>query len=147
MFFSGLQLHQIDDVDDADPQVGYERAQEVDGCESLERWNITATCHDDVGLRPLIVARPFPDADSGRAMFDGSIHVEPLRGGLLPRNDDVDVVTAPQTVVGDAQQTVRVGWQINPDDLGLLVDDVIDETGILMAEAVVVLAPDMAREQ
>src|SRR6185436_21035803 len=42
---------------------------------------------------------------------------------------------------------VRVGRQVDPDDLGPLVDDVIDEAGVLVAEAVVILSPDMARQQ
>jgi hypothetical protein len=35
-------------------------------------------------------------------------------------------------VVGHAQQAVGVWRQIDPDHLGLLVDDVIDEAGVLM---------------
>jgi len=45
-------------------------------------------------------------------------------------------------VIGHRQQTV--GCQVDADDLSLLVDDVVNEAGILMAEAVVVLAPDVA---
>src|SRR6185437_9484176 len=36
---------------------------------------------------------------------------------------------------------------IDADDIGLLVGDEIDEAGILMAEAVVILAPDMGSEE
>src|SRR5205085_7998007 len=36
---------------------------------------------------------------------------------------------------------------IDADDLGPLTDDMVDETGILMAEAIVILPPDMARQQ
>jgi hypothetical protein len=66
---------------------------------------------------------------------------------LLARHHHVDVIAAAQAVVGDAQEAVRVGRQVDADHLGLLVDDVVDEPRILMAEAVVVLPPDMARQQ
>jgi hypothetical protein len=35
-------------------------------------------------------------------------------------------------VVGDRQQRVRVGREVDADDLGLLVDDVVDEAGVLV---------------
>ena len=83
----------------------------------------------------------------GRAVLDGRIHVEPLRGGLLAGHDHVDVVAAPQAMVRHAQQRVGVGRQIDADHLGLLVDYVVDEAGVLVAEAVVVLPPDVGGEQ
>ena len=73
--------------------------------------------------------------------------VEPLRRGLLAGDDDVDAVLAAQAMVGDLEQRVGVRRQIDADDVGLLVDDMIDEAGVLVAEAVVVLAPDMRGQQ
>ena len=52
-----------------------------------------------------------------------------------------------QAMIGDKQQRVGVRRKIDPHDVGLLVHDVIDEAGILMAEAVMVLAPDMRGEK
>ena len=75
------------------------------------------------------------------------VHRQPLQRRLLAGDDDVDVVAAAQAVIGDREQAVGVGRQIDADDLGLLVDDVIDEAGILMAEAVVILPPDVAGQQ
>ena len=49
-------------------------------------------------------------------------------------------------IVG-GQQRVRVRRQVDPDDLGALVHHMVDEAGVLVAEPVVVLAPDMARQQ
>ena len=46
-------------------------------------------------------------------------------------------------MVGDPEQRVGVRRQIDANDVGLLVGDKIDEAGILMAEAVMVLPPDM----
>ncbi len=48
-----------------------------------------------------------------------------------------------QAVVHNRQQAVGIGRQVNPHDIGLLVDDVVDEAGVLMREAVVVMTPDM----
>ena len=45
------------------------------------------------------------------------------------------------------KQAIRVGRKIDAHHVRLLVDDVIDEARVLVREAVVVLAPDMRREQ
>jgi hypothetical protein len=39
------------------------------------------------------------------------------------------------------------GGKVDPHDFGLLVDDVVEEAGVLVREAVVVLLPDMGCEQ
>ena len=79
--------------------------------------------------------------------FSACVHVEPLQLRLLARDDDVDVVAAAQAVVHDRQQRVGVRRQVHANHVGLLVDDVIDEARILVGEAVVVLPPDVRREQ
>ena len=80
-------------------------------------------------------------------MVDRRVHVQPLLFRLLAGNDDVDQVAAAQTLVGDAQQSVRIRRQIDADDVGFLVDDMVDEAGVLMRETVVVLPPDVRGEQ
>jgi hypothetical protein len=50
-------------------------------------------------------------------------------------------------VVEDRQQAVRVGRQVHPDDVGFLVDHVVEEPGVLVGEAVMVLLPDVGGEQ
>ena len=90
-------------------------AQQLDRGERLERRHVAAAGHDDVGLAPLIVARPLPDADAGRAVLHRLIHRQPLRRRLLAGDDDVDVVAAAQAVIGDAQQAVGVGRQVDAD--------------------------------
>jgi hypothetical protein len=78
-------------------------------------------------------------------VFDGGVHVEPLRAWLFAGDDHVDVVAAAQAVVSDRQERVGIGRQVDADDLGLFVDDVIDEARVLVAEAVMVLTPDVRR--
>jgi hypothetical protein len=67
--------------------------------------------------------------------------------GLFAGNDDVDVIPAPKAVVGDRKEAIGVGWKVHADNLGFLVDHMIDESGVLMGEAVVILSPDVARQQ
>ena len=62
-------------------------------------------------------------------MLDGLIHREPLRRRLLAGDNDVDVVAAAQAVIGHRQQAVGIRRQVDADDFGLLVDDMVDEPG------------------
>ena len=77
----------------------------------------------------------------------GLVHRQPRRRGLFAGHDHIDVIAAAQTMVGDREQAVRIGRQINADHLGLLVHDVIDEARILVREPIVILPPDMRTEQ
>ena len=66
---------------------------------------------------------------------------------LLVGDDDVDVIGAAKTMIGHAQQTIRIGRQVDARDLRAFVDDQIEEAGILMREAVVILTPDGGGDQ
>ena len=142
-----LQLHQVYDIDDAHFQFGSVTAQQVDGGERLQCWHVAAAGHYDVRLVTPVVAGPFPNPKAGIAVLDRLVHGQPLRRRLLAGNDDIDEIAAAQAVVGHRKQTIGVGRQINADDFGLLVDDMVDEAGILVAEAVVILAPNVAGQQ
>ena len=122
-----LQLHEIDDVDHADFQIGQVLAQDRDGGQRLQGGDIAAAGHDDVGCDVLVVTGPLPDADALGAMLHRGIHREPLRRRMFARNHDIDVVAAAQAVVDHREQTVGVRRQIDADDFGFLVHDVIDE--------------------
>src|ERR1017187_1762811 len=141
-----LQSHQVDHVHDADPNVRNVVSQEGHGCESFERRYITCAGHDHVGIA-VIVTRPLPNAHPDGAMANGGFDIEPLPLGLFTGNDQVDVVPAAKTVISYREQAVRVGWQIDAHDVGLFTRNVIYEAWILMGEAVVILPPDMRREQ
>ena len=67
--------------------------------------------------------------------------------GVLAGDHDVHVVAAAQAVIKHRQQTVGIGRQVDAHDVGLLVDDVVEEAGILVREAVVILLPDVGGEQ
>ena len=70
-----LQPHQVDDVDDADPQVRQRaRAAGRGRGERLERRHVAGAGHHDVGLAARVAARPVPDADAARAVRDRRVH-------------------------------------------------------------------------
>src|SRR5438128_8736261 len=56
-------------------------------------------------------------------------------------------MAAAQTMIRHREQTVCVRRQIDADDVRFLVHHKVNEAGILVAEAVVVLAPDMRAQQ
>jgi hypothetical protein len=118
--------------------------QKFDGGQRLQRRDVPAAGHHDVGFAPFVVARPFPDTHAEFAVPDSLLDVEPLRGRLLARDDHVHMVVAAQTVIRDREQAVGVRRQVDANDVGLLVHDMVDEPRILVGEAVMILAPDMA---
>ncbi len=80
-------------------------------------------------------------------MLDRGIHIQILERGLLAGDNHVNVVAAAQAMVGDGQQAVCIGRKIDAHDAGFLVDYHVDKARILMAEAVVILPPDVGRQQ
>ena len=141
MLAAGLQLEEIDHIDKANLQVREFLAQQRGRGQRLLRRNIAGRGHDHVGLAGFVVARPIPDADALGAMRDRRIHVHELQMLLLVADDHVDVVLAAQAMIGDRQQAIDVGRQVDARDVGALVDHHIEEAGILMGEAVVILPP------
>ena len=65
----------------------------------------------------------------------------PLGGRLFVGDDDVDVISAAQAVVGNREQRISIRGEVHSDQFSLFVDHVINEPGVLVAEAVMVLAP------
>ena len=99
----GRDRHQVDDVDDADAQLGHVLAQQRGGGDRLLRRHVADAGEHDVGvLAADRVARPLPAptrrARSARAR-------RRCRGtaaaGCLSMTIEVDVVAAAQAVVGD----------------------------------------------
>jgi len=46
-------------------------------------------------------------------------------------------------VIHDGRQAVRIRRQIDAHGLGFFVHDEVDEAGVLMREAIVILTPDV----
>ena len=127
MLAVGLEPHQVHDVDHADPQIREQPAQDRRGRDGLKGRDVARARENHVGFAPAVIGGPLPDPDPAGAVGDRVVDREVGEGGLLAGDDHVDVVVAAQAVVGDRQQTVGVGRKVDPDDLRLLVDDVIDE--------------------
>ena len=95
-----LQGHQVDDIDHPDLQLGNMFTQDLDCGQRFQCRDIAATCHHDIGFRPLVVTCPLPDTDTGRAMPDGFVHRQILQGRLFAGNNHIDTMPAPQAVIG-----------------------------------------------
>ena len=60
---------------------------------------------------------------------------------MLESHNGVDVVLALDAVVEAGEQAVGIRGQVHAHHVCLLVGDVVQETGVLMGKAVVVLLP------
>src|SRR5437879_5582890 len=100
VFGVGLETHEVHNVHDPNLQIGHLPAKDVHRGECLEGGDVPTASHHHVRLLTVVVAGPLPDSDASRAVQDGVVHRQVVQGGLLPGNDDVDVVPAPQAVVG-----------------------------------------------
>ena len=80
-------------------------------------------------------------------MRDCLVHGEKLEVLLFVGYDDVDVVGAADAVVHCGEQTVGVRWEVDAYNFRALVCDNVQEAGILMCEAVVILSPDCRCEE
>ena len=147
MFALRLQLHQVHDIDDANLQFWQMLAQDRDGGERLQRGHVATAGHDNIRFAAGVAAGPMPDADALGAVRHGGVHRQPLRRLILAGDDDVHIVAAAQTMIPDREQTIGIRRQIDAHDGGLFVHDVVNETGVLMREAVVHLLPDMRGQQ
>ena len=67
---------------------------------------------------------------------------EILGTGMFAGDDNVDIVAATDAVIKAAQQAVSIRRQIQANNVGLLVGDMVHEARILMGEAVMILLPD-----
>ena len=66
---------------------------------------------------------------------------------MLAGNHHVDVIPAAQAVIKNRQQAVCIRRQITTNDTGLLIDHMVEKTGVLVREPVMVLLPDVRGKQ
>src|SRR5260370_20297025 len=142
-----VELEQVDHVDEKDLQVGKLLAKQLRCRKGLLGRYITGRSHDQVRLPILVVARPVPNADALGAMLDRGFHIQILKMQLLVGNDHVDIVLAPQAVIGYGQQTIDVGWKVNARDSSALIEHNVQESGLLVRKSVVVFPPNRRSDQ
>src|ERR1700686_2480783 len=118
-------------------------AQRTVGGKRLLGWGISGTGHHHIRLAPLVSRSPLPDSNSTRAMLDRRFQVEPLQHQLRSSNNYIDVVSAAEAVISYRKESVRIRRTIYALNIPLLVHNVVDEAGVLVGEAVVVLAPNV----
>src|SRR5450759_789440 len=80
-------------------------------------------------------------------MLDGLFNREPLELRLLVYHHQVDVVAAAEAVVSDGEERVGVGREVDARDAAALRHHYVNQSGSLMAETVVIVAPARGREQ
>ena len=81
----GLQLHQVDDVDDADLELGQVLAQDGHGRQRLQRRHVAGAGHHHVRLAPASLLGPLPDADARGAVLQAAWSIVSHCGaGCLP---------------------------------------------------------------
>ena len=147
MFGVRLEPHQIDHVHHAYLEIGQVLGEERHRGQCLERRDVAATGHDHIGNRAASFEAKGQMPSPLVQWSSGLVHGQPIVLRLLSGDDDVDVVPA---ATGSGRPPTAGSWcpaGSTPDDRGLLVDHVVDEAGILVGEAVVVLSPDMTRKE
>lgn len=72
----------------------------------------------------------------------GVLLVQVLQVLLLIVHNTVDVVLALEAVVHGGQHSVAVDGQVDSHDVGALVGEDVEETGVLVGETIVVLCGD-----
>jgi len=78
--------------------------------DGLKGRDVASAAQDDVGFLTFgYVGCPLPDRGTEREVLDGRVHVELLELRLLVYGDEVDVITASETVVGAGEERVGVG--------------------------------------
>jgi len=137
---------EIDDVDDPHVQLGRVLAQEGGRRHRLQRRHVAGAGENHVGI-VRTSGRPFPHRRAAGAVVARRRQIEPLQLRLLVDDDEVHVVAAAQAVIGDREQTVGVGREVDAGDLALLADDGVDESRSLVREPVVVVAPAGGSEE
>ena len=137
-----VKTEEIDHIYEPHFHFGQKLAEQRNGSQRFHGRQVAATRHDYIGLDALVVARPIPDTGAFGAVDDRGFGVQVLQMHLFVGDDDVDVVDALQAVISDREQAIGVGRQVDTDNVRTLVGDHIEEAGILVREAVVILAPD-----
>src|SRR5258706_8254727 len=80
-------------------------------------------------------------------MLDGGLHIEPLPLRLLAGDYDVYVMLAPQAVVSDCKQRVRIRREVNSREFSPFIGDNVEKARVLMGKAVMILPPDVRGKQ
>src|SRR5215211_1771594 len=136
------ERHEVNHVDDAHLEPGRVPAQPLGRRHGLQGGDVAGAAENDVGLFPFgYVGCPLPDGGARGSVRYRCLHVQPLQLELLVDHDQVDVVAAPETVVGHREEAVGVGRQVDARDGASFREHDVDQARPLVREAVVVVTP------
>src|SRR5215469_375451 len=136
MFRAWLQLEQINDIDKSDPEVREAFPEECGRSQSFLGSDVAGCGKDDIEFLTFIITGPIPDANAFCAVGNCGIHVEILQMLLFVRDNDVDIVFGSQAMIRYGQQAVGIRGQIDARDRGALVEYYVQESRVLVREAV-----------
>ena len=111
-----VQGHQINNVHHAHLQFWQVMAQPPGRSHGFHGHDITCTCQHHIGLNAIRIACPLPDGETTRTMFNGLLHGQELQVELFINHNEVHIVAAAQTMIGNGEQTVGIGREIDARD-------------------------------
>jgi hypothetical protein len=141
MFCAGLQLEQVNHVDESDLQVRKPFSEQRCGCQCFLGGDVARGSKNNIGFLAFIITGPIPDTDTLCAVGNGSINIQVLQMLLLVRDNYVDVVFRAQAMICYGQQTIGIRREVNAGYCGALIEHYIEKPRILVCEAVVILTP------
>src|SRR6185312_7615118 len=95
------------------PQLRRVAAQQPGGGERLLRRDVPGAAENDVGVLAVVAARPLPTRGAGGGVAPRLFVGQVLQLRLLVLDDQVYVVAAAQAVVGNGEQAVGVGREVD----------------------------------
>src|ERR1700761_2005483 len=113
MFCAGLELEQINNVDESDLQIGEFFSQQCCRSQRFLCWDIARRSKHKIWFSALIITGPIPNTDALGAMSDSGINIQELQMFLLVGDNYIDVVLRAQAVICNREQTIGVRWQID----------------------------------
>ena len=136
-----LKLKEVYYVYKSDLYLRQVLAHDGNSRQTLQSRSIAAAGEYNVRLFALVVGSPLPYAYTLCAVLYSLLHSQPLGTGVLRSYHYVYIVLRTYAVVEAGEQAVSIRRQIHSYNVCLLVGNVVEEAGVLMSKAVVVLLP------
>src|ERR1700736_5079511 len=108
-----VECHQVHHVHHAHLQFWNMVAQPPGGGNGLHGHDIPCTGQHDIRLNTAFITCPMPGGQAARAVFNRLPHVEELQVRLFIDDNQVHIITAAETMIGDREQAVCIWWEID----------------------------------
>lgn len=145
----GLQLQEVNNVDDLELDAFL--VQGIGSSHDLPKSGHACGGEDNLDLVVALgVGSPLPLGGAGLELGTSLVEGNPGRSRLLAGEDRVDLVGGLEALLGDREQHVGVGREVDVRHV-VVVERLVDQDGgdtrVLMREAVVVLTPHAVRRR